>query len=117
MRVPSRTVGLQSGITTVRDGTRIFNDQITLNFSGSDFYLSSGGPQGSVVVNLRTAQDVYKGHMPGVIVDNIFIEPDAEHRFTVENATLDCRTGTAVAGVYIINSKNISLPGRAITGM
>ena len=109
------TIGSGGGIATLTVGADSFGSQTTLGFSKEDFYLSGGAT--SKVLNLRNTVDIYKGHMSGVIADNFFLEPDAEHAFTVLDATLDCRAGSATVGFYIIRESNLGLPGRAITGM
>lgn len=109
------TTGGGSGISTLTIGGQSFGSQTTLGFNSSDFYLSGGAT--SKVLNLRQEQDIYKGHLPGVIVDNFLLEPDSDHSFTVLDATLDCRTGTASVGFYIIRETNLDFPGRPITGL
>ena len=86
----------------------------SVNINAKHFYFSGSNS----VVNLRDEPNVYKGHLPGVYADNIFIEPDAEHAFTMGNATLDIRTGGATVGFYVVSGNNLgSRRGTGIPGM
>lgn len=111
------TISTGAGISAVDDGTRSYSSLTSIGFNDKQFYISKSTTANKAVLNLRDEPQVYKGHLPGVIVDNLFIEPDAEHAFTVVSASLDLRNGTASCGFYIVRASNLDLPGRPITGM
>lgn len=102
---------------TFDDGVSEYRSSTALGFAKEHFYLSRG-TGGKPVLNLRDDFNTYKGHMPGVVSDNIFVEPDADHNFEVVSATLDCKNGSAIVGFYLVNSSDLGARrGARIEGM
>jgi hypothetical protein len=113
--VATVTITGGSGISTLTVGAQSFGSQSTLGFNKSDFYLSGGAT--SKVLNLRDDSQLYKGHQPGVIKENYWIEPDCSHTMTIDSADMDCRSGAMTVGFYIISAGNLASRGIPVLGM
>jgi hypothetical protein len=97
------SVTAASGITTVTDGTSTYNNQVRLNFSNRDFYISHGGIPGSPVINLTArAIEYIPGFIETASVMNLTIDPFAPYGYRFNNVKIDCRSGSCVGGFYLL---------------
>ena len=99
------SVALASGITSVTDGYSTYNNQVKLNFSNRDFYLSPGGQAGSSVVNLSSRYtDYISAFIETASVMNINIDPMAPYDYRLNFAKIDCREGSCKGGFYLLRN-------------
>jgi hypothetical protein len=96
----SASSGAISGIDSL-DGVHAILNKSKVNYNPGGFYLSQT-TAGDPMVNLRYDNDIYPIFIELGSIQNVIVDPFAQYSYTIDRADLDCRSGSATGGFYII---------------
>jgi hypothetical protein len=98
-----RTPAVSGAITGIdfADGAHVITNKTRLNVNDKHFYLSQTS-NGTPMLNLRYEEDIYPLFVELGSIQNVVIDPYAQYPYVVNRADMDCRSGTATGGFYII---------------